>query len=105
MAAMRRVIAVSSRFARMGHIAVTLVDRVAWARARIRGRSGATLNDISSLTLTLPPSLPQSLFSFSLPFLLAVSIAQFAFVVALRLRVVAEVRGGPHPLVIVVDWV
>jgi hypothetical protein len=97
---MRRVIAVSSRFARVGHIAVTLVDRVAWARARIRGRSGATLNDISSLALTFPPPLPQSLLSFSLPFLLAVSVAQFAFVVAFRLRVVGEVRGGPHALVI-----
>jgi hypothetical protein len=89
----------------MGHIAVTLVDRVAWARARVRGRSGATLNDISSLTLTLtfplPLPLPQTMFSFSLPFLLAVSIAHFAFVVTIRLCVAAVVRGGPHSLVIV----
>jgi len=91
---MRRVIAVSSGFTGMRHIAVTLVDRVAWARARVRG-TGATLNDISSLPL------PQSLSSFSLPFLLAVSIAEFSFVVTFRLPVDAEVRGGPHPLVIV----
>ena len=98
---MRRVIAVSSGFTGMGHIAaVTLVDRVAWARTRV-GRASATLNDIST-TLALSPSLPlpQSLFSFSLPFLLAVSVAEFSFVVALRLHVVAEVRGRPHPLVV-----
>lgn len=86
----------------MGHIAVTFVNRVAWARARVRG-TGATLNDISTLALSLSPSLPlpQSLFSFSLPFLLALTIAKFSFVVAFRLNVVAEVRGGSHSLVAV----
>ena len=94
---MRRVIAVSSGFTGMDHIAVTFVDRVAWTRTHVRG-TGATLNAISSLALSLP--LPQSLTSFSLPFLLPVSIAEFSFVVAFRLHVVAEVRGGPHPLMV-----
>jgi len=98
MGAMRHVIAVSSGLTGMGQIAVTFVDRVAWARTSVRG-TGATLNDISSFTLSLP--LPQSLSSFSFPLLLAVSIAEFSFVVTFRLHVVAVVRGGSHSLVIV----
>ena len=82
----------------MGHIAVTLVDdRVAWVRTRVRRGAGATLDDISSLALAFPHSLS----SFSFPFLLAVSIAEFPFVITFRLSVVAQIRRGPHALVIV----
>ena len=80
----------------MGQIAVTLVDdRVAWARTRVRKGTGATLNDITSLALA------HSLSSFSFPFLLAVSITEFSFGITFRLSVVAQIRGGSHPLVIV----
>jgi len=94
------IIAVSSGLTRLRRIPVTFFERVAWwwAKARVRG-AGATLNDISSLALSL--SLAQSLSSFSFPFLLAVSIAEFSIVLTFGLSVVVRVHGGSHPLVIV----
>ena len=82
----------------MGHVAVAIVDNVARARARV-GRSATTLGDFTSFAFAFPLSWP--LPSFTLPVLVALSIAELSVVLAFGRPIVAEICSRPHPLVIV----
>jgi len=86
----RVVVVISSRLTRMEHVTVTLVDWVTRARACI-WRTDATVNNITSFALS------QSLSPFSLPVLLAFTIAKLSLMITFRLPIAADI----HPLVVV----
>lgn len=86
------VVVIPSRLADMGHVAITIVYRVARARVRIGWRSATALDNIISFALPFP--LTRSLSPFSFPVLVALSL-----VLALGCSIIADARS--HPLMVV----
>jgi hypothetical protein len=81
------VVVVASGVAGMRHIAVAIVDGVA---------SATTLGDLISFALPFP--LSWSLSSFTLPVLVALSVAEVSIVLTFGRHIVADIRARPHPL-------
>jgi len=89
------VVVVASGVAGMRHIAIAIVDGVARARTRV-GRSATTLGDLISFALPFP--LSWSLSAFTLPVLVALSVAEVSIVLTFGRHIVADIRARPHPL-------
>jgi len=85
------VVEIPSVLASMGHVAITLVYRVARARVCIGWRSATALDNIISFALPFPLTRPLSPFPF--PVLVAISV-----MLALGCSIIAD--GRTHPLMV-----
>ena len=87
------VVVVSSRLARVGHVAVTIVDCVARTGTGVGWWGATALDDVTSFALPFPLPLAWSMSSFSLPFLVALSVAELSVVLTFRRPIVADARS------------
>lgn len=90
----RVVVVISSRLAGMGHVAITIVYRVAGAGVRIGWRSATALDNIIPFALPFP--LTRSLSPFSFPVLVALSVTELSLMLTLGCSIIADARS--HPL-------
>lgn len=81
----------------MGHVAITIVYRIARARVRIGWRTATALDNIISFALPFPLTRSPSPFSFPVP--VALSATELSLVLVLRCSIIADARS--HPLMVV----
>jgi len=89
------VVVVPSRLARVGHVAITIVDCVARAGTHVGWRGATALDDVTPFALPFPLPLAWSMSSLSLPFLVPLSVAELAVVLTFRRPIVADARSQP----------